>query len=116
MKDVGGAVLAGSSPPFPGRERAAVDVVALATGARFPSRINALSLSLSLLIRSVAALVTALATRFTARSPFFIHADLRMFRRLVGATGLGATAPGGRLAAPCCGALASFLVCAECGG
>ena len=27
MKDVGGAVLAGSSPPFPGRERAAVDVV-----------------------------------------------------------------------------------------
>ena len=26
MKDVGGAVLAGSSPPFPGRERAAVDV------------------------------------------------------------------------------------------
>ena len=70
----------------------------------------------SMLIRSVAALVTALATRFTARSPFFIHADLRMFRRLVGATGLGATAPGGRLAAPCCGALASFLVCAECGG
>ena len=27
MKDVGGAVLAGSSPPFLGRERAAVDVV-----------------------------------------------------------------------------------------
>ena len=26
MKDVGGAVLAGSSPPFLGRERAAVDV------------------------------------------------------------------------------------------
>ena len=26
MKDVGGAVLAGSSPPFRGRERAAVDV------------------------------------------------------------------------------------------
>ena len=27
MKDVGGAVLAGSSPPFLGRERAAVDIV-----------------------------------------------------------------------------------------
>ena len=26
MKDVGGAVLAGSTPPFLGRERAAVDV------------------------------------------------------------------------------------------
>ena len=26
MKDVGGAVLAGSAPPFLGRERAAVDV------------------------------------------------------------------------------------------
>ena len=26
MKDVGGAVLAGSSPPFRGREQAAVDV------------------------------------------------------------------------------------------
>ena len=26
MKDVGGAVLAGSSPPFLGQERAAVDV------------------------------------------------------------------------------------------
>ena len=26
MKDVGGAVLAGSSPPFRGRERAAIDV------------------------------------------------------------------------------------------
>ena len=98
MKDGGGAENAGSSPPFPGRERAAVDVD--------PER----------RWMSVAALVTALATRFTARSPFFIHADLRMFRRLVGATGLGATAPGGRLAAPCCGALASFLVCAECGG
>ena len=29
MKDVGGAVLAGSTPPFLGRERAAVDLKSL---------------------------------------------------------------------------------------
>ena len=48
MKDVGDAGFAGISPPFLGRERAAVDVdVAFDTGARFPSRIK-YSLSLSL--------------------------------------------------------------------
>ena len=44
MKDVRGAVLAGSTPPFPDDD----GWVALSTGARFPSRINhSLSLSLS---------------------------------------------------------------------
>ena len=33
MKNVGGAVLAGSSPPFLGRERAAVDVDVVRSGA-----------------------------------------------------------------------------------